>query len=132
MKSWLRQPMKGAVLSAAIAIGLSACSPTSDLPSLADVQAMLPGESLSLQVLPPPARYAQAVLALEAAGKIEIVPVAPAVARDTCNGSGACSYIGLFHFCRITISTEYTGEARAALLDHERAHCAGWPKSHPL
>lgn len=114
------------------AMALSACSPTPDLPTLADVQAMFPGETLSLQVVAPPARYATAAAALEAEGKIEIVPVAPQEARATCNGSGACSYIGLFHFCRITISTEYAGDTRAALLAHERAHCAGWPKSHPL
>ncbi len=53
-------------LLGAFAATLSACSPTPDLPSLADVQAMFPDEALTLQVLPPPARYAEAALALEA------------------------------------------------------------------
>jgi hypothetical protein len=102
------------------------------LPTLADVEAMVAGETLSVQVLPPPARFAEAGLALDEAGKIEIVPVPPDTARRICNGAGACSYLRLLHFCRITISTEYSGEMRRALIEHERAHCAGWPKSHPL
>ena len=36
------------------AVLLTACSPTADLPTLDDVQAMFPDETLSVQVLPPP------------------------------------------------------------------------------
>jgi hypothetical protein len=85
-----------------------------------------------LQVLAPPVRYASAGLALDQAGRIDYVWVSRDEALRICNGSGACTYIRFFGSCRITISTHYSGDFLAAMINHERAHCAGWPASHPL
>ena len=84
------------------------------------------------QVLAPPARFAAAGDALEAAGRIDYVFVSRAEAEATCRGSGACTYRRLGGSCRITVANDYTPEFLAATLAHERAHCAGWPANHPL
>src|SRR5688500_17956267 len=86
----------------------------------------------AIQVLPPPARYAAAALALEAAGRIDYVYVSRADAQRICRGSGACAHRRLGGSCRITVADDYAPDFLAATLEHERAHCAGWPANHPL
>ncbi|MGD9738051.1 MAG: hypothetical protein AB7O56_05620 [Bauldia sp.] len=92
--------------------------------------AMIMAGATGLRPLDPPAHYAAEGLALEAAGRITYSYVSRAQAERTCNGSGACSYRGIAN-CRITISTHYDAAFRAAMINHERAHCAGWPANHP-
>lgn len=84
------------------------------------------------QVLAPPARFAAAGDAVEAAGRIDYVFVTRAEAERTCRGSGACTYRRLGGSCRITVADDYAPDFLAATLAHERAHCAGWPANHPL
>lgn len=122
MKRWLAPLV-------ALAALLSACTPRPDLPTIAAVQAM--GYAASAFPLAPPARYAAAGLALEQRGRIDYVFVSPAEARQICDGSGACVWRRFDNSCRVTISTEYTGEFLLAMIAHERAHCGGWPASHP-
>lgn len=122
MKRWLAPLF---ILSAL----LSACSPTQNLATFAEAQAM--GATTAFP-LAPPARYAAAGLAMEQRGRVDYVFVSPDQARRTCNGSGACTYRRFDNSCRITISTEYTGDFLAAMMVHERAHCAGWPANHPM
>lgn len=92
--------------------------------------AMIMAGASGMRPLDPPARYAAEGLALEAAGRITYSYVSRDRAERTCNGSGACSFRGIVN-CRITISTHYDPGFRAAMINHERAHCAGWPASHP-
>ncbi|MCW5716358.1 MAG: hypothetical protein KIS68_00855 [Bauldia sp.] len=123
MKHWLAPLF-------ALAAVLSACSPTQNVATLAEVEAM--GFAASAFPLAPPARYAAAGLAMEQRGRIDYVFVTPAAARQACNGSGACIWRRFDNSCRVTISTEYTGDFLVAMMAHERAHCAGWPASHPM
>lgn len=125
MKRWLAPLLALAALAT-----LAACSPTAAPPvaTLAEVQAMGP---FGVMPLTPPARYAAAGLALEQRGRIDYVFVSPEEARQACNGSGACVWRRIDNSCRVTISTAYTGEFLVAMIAHERAHCGGWPASHP-
>ena len=84
------------------------------------------------RVLAPPARYAAAALALEAARRIDYFHVSRAEAERICRGSGACTYRRFGGSCRITVADDYAPDFLAATLEHERAHCVGWPASHPL
>ncbi|MGV8839998.1 MAG: hypothetical protein ACWA6X_06795 [Bauldia sp.] len=113
------------------ALGLAACSPiaTQTVASSAAVAAL---GGVGAFPLSPPARYAAAGLAMEQRGRIDYVFVDPATARRTCEGSGACIWRRIDNSCRVTISTEYAGDFLAAMMAHERAHCAGWPAGHPM
>lgn len=122
MKRWLAPFLVLAAL-------LSACSPGPNVATFAEAQAL--GATTAFP-LAPPARYAAAGLALEQRGRVDYVFVSPEQARRTCNGSGACVYRRFDNSCRVTISTEYVGEFRLAMMAHERAHCGGWPASHPM
>ena len=122
MKRWLAPLFVLSVL-------LSACSPAGNVATFAEAQAL--GATTAFP-LAPPARYAAAGLAMEQRGRVDYVFVSPEQAHRTCNGSGACTYRRFDNSCRITISTEYTGAFLAAMMAHERAHCAGWPANHPM
>ncbi|MCC6736079.1 MAG: hypothetical protein IT534_08110 [Bauldia sp.] len=113
------------------ALALAACAPmaTQNLATAEQVAAM---GGVAAFPLAPPARYAAAGLAMEQGGRVDYVFVSPAAARQECEGSGACIWRRFDNSCRITISTEYSGDFLAAMMAHERAHCAGWPANHPM
>ena len=121
------------VLAAALAAGCTATpAMVGGVPIAAGVPIVGEAPIEAGQVLTPPARFAAAGDALEAAGRIDYVFVSRAEAEATCRGSGACAYRRLAGSCRITVADDYTPEFLAAMLAHERAHCAGWPANHPL
>lgn len=91
-----------------------------------------PAVFTELRVLAAPEPYASAGLALEQRGRVTYRWVDQATANRICNGSGACTYRRLTNACVITISTSYSGQFLEDMKAHERAHCAGWPASHPL
>lgn len=70
-----------------------------------------------------PRHYERAGLELDRAGLIDWIPLAPAVARMVCADTVACAVLALG---RCTIWIDATLLRDRDLLDHERAHCAGW------
>lgn len=126
MKRWL------APLLMLAALGLAACSPLMSPPTYATPEQVAAMGGVTAFPLAPPARYAAAGLLMEQRGRVDYVFATPAAARAACDGSGACIWRRFDNSCRITISTEYSGPFLEAMKAHERAHCAGWPASHPM
>ena len=106
---------------------LSGCVAT---PSVTDIDPN--GTFISeLRVLAPPERYAAAGQAMHDAGLIVYREVTFADAQLVCGGSSACIRFRLDGTCLVTLSNHHEPDFRQALIDHERAHCAGWPADHP-
>lgn len=119
------------LLSLIVLAGCTMAGPQQYPAGPAQNAAMILAGVSELRVLDPPARYAAQGLALETAGRIDYALVSQAEAARICNGSGACSFRRIAGRCRITLSTHYEAAMRAAMINHERAHCAGWPANHP-
>jgi len=82
---------------------------------------------------PPPAEYDRP---WTGPGVLHVVPSRPDIVRALCAGAPgaplalACA-IRSGADCWILIARDLDPRRHGALLRHERAHCNGWPASHP-
>lgn len=71
----------------------------------------------------PPAKYVRAYK-----GSLDLEKLSAAEAHKLCYGHDGCAWVA-FNHCNVKVNRE--SPHLDDLIEHEMAHCNGWPGSHP-